>query len=79
MLKTGPPGDHTLDRCASLASRATGKGSSALSRPTVSRCSQFPDVSAGRGFTQAHGLRERLAFSGEIRAMGYILPGQLSR
>ena len=30
----------------------------------------------GRGFTQARSLRERLAFSAEIRATGNILPDQ---
>jgi uncharacterized protein (DUF934 family) len=36
----------------------------------------FPTFRDGRGFTQARNLRERLAFSGEIRATGNILPDQ---
>jgi uncharacterized protein (DUF934 family) len=36
----------------------------------------FPTFRDGRGFTQARSLRERLAFSGEIRATGNILPDQ---
>ncbi len=36
----------------------------------------FPTFRDGRGFTQARSLRENLAFSGEIRATGYILPDQ---
>jgi uncharacterized protein (DUF934 family) len=36
----------------------------------------FPTFRDGRGFTQARTLRERLAFSGEIRATGNILPDQ---
>jgi uncharacterized protein (DUF934 family) len=34
----------------------------------------FPTSRDGRGFTQARSLREHLAFSGEIRATGNILP-----
>lgn len=36
----------------------------------------FPTFRDGRGFTQARSLRERLAFSGVIRATGNILPDQ---
>jgi len=36
----------------------------------------FPTFRDGRCFTQARTLRERLAFSGEIRATGNILPDQ---
>jgi uncharacterized protein (DUF934 family) len=36
----------------------------------------FPTFRDGRGFTQARSLRERLAFSAEIRATGNILPDQ---
>jgi uncharacterized protein (DUF934 family) len=36
----------------------------------------FPTFRDGRGFTQARSLREHLAFSGEIRATGNILPDQ---
>jgi uncharacterized protein (DUF934 family) len=36
----------------------------------------FPTFRDGRGFTQAHSLRERLAFRHEIRATGNILPDQ---
>ena len=36
----------------------------------------FPTFRDGRGFTQARTLRERLAFSGEIRATGNMLPDQ---
>jgi uncharacterized protein (DUF934 family) len=36
----------------------------------------FPTFRDGRGFTQARTLRERLTFSGEIRATGNILPDQ---
>jgi uncharacterized protein (DUF934 family) len=36
----------------------------------------FPTFRDGRGFTQSRSLRERLAFSGEIRATGNILPDQ---
>jgi uncharacterized protein (DUF934 family) len=36
----------------------------------------FPTFRDGRGLTQARSLRERLAFSGEIRATGNILPDQ---
>ena len=36
----------------------------------------FPTFRDGRGFTQARSLRERLAFSGEIRATGELLPDQ---
>jgi uncharacterized protein (DUF934 family) len=38
----------------------------------------FPTFRDGRGFTQARTLRERLAFSGEIRATGNILPDQFA-
>src|ERR1700738_4968821 len=36
----------------------------------------FPTVRDGRGVTQARSLRERMAFSAEIRATGNILPDQ---
>jgi uncharacterized protein (DUF934 family) len=36
----------------------------------------FPTFRDGPGFTQARSLREHLAFSGEIRATGNILPDQ---
>ena len=36
----------------------------------------FPTFRDGRPFTQARSLREHLAFSGEIRATGNILPDQ---
>jgi uncharacterized protein (DUF934 family) len=36
----------------------------------------FPTSRDGRGFTQVRSLREHLAFSGEIRATGNILPDQ---
>jgi uncharacterized protein (DUF934 family) len=36
----------------------------------------FPTFRDGRGFTQARSLREHLAFSGEIRATGNVLPDQ---
>ena len=36
----------------------------------------FPSFQDGRGFTQARTLRERQAFSGEIRATGNMLPDQ---
>ena len=36
----------------------------------------FPTFRDGRGFSQARSLRERLAFSGVIRATGNILPDQ---
>ncbi len=36
----------------------------------------FPTFRDGRGFTLARSLREHLAFSGEIRATGNILPDQ---
>jgi uncharacterized protein (DUF934 family) len=36
----------------------------------------FPTFRDRRGFTQARSLREHLAFSGEIRATGNILPDQ---
>jgi uncharacterized protein (DUF934 family) len=36
----------------------------------------FPSFRDGRGFTQARSLRERMAFSGEIRATGNLLPDQ---
>jgi uncharacterized protein (DUF934 family) len=36
----------------------------------------FPTFRDGRGFTQARNLRERLAFSGEIRATGNLIPDQ---
>ena len=39
----------------------------------------FPTFRDGRGFTQARSLRERLAFSAEIRATGKTLPDQLLR
>jgi uncharacterized protein (DUF934 family) len=36
----------------------------------------FPTFRDGRGFTQARSLREHLAFAGEVRATGDILPDQ---
>jgi uncharacterized protein (DUF934 family) len=38
----------------------------------------FPTFRDGRGFTQARSLREHLAFAGEIRATGNILPDQFA-
>ena len=37
----------------------------------------FPTFTDGRGFSSAHLLRERYGYSGEIRAIGYILRDQL--
>ncbi len=37
---------------------------------------EFPKFRDGRGFTIARTLRERYGFSGEIRAVGHVLPDQ---
>lgn len=37
---------------------------------------EFPKFRDGRGFTIARTLRERYRFTGEIRAVGHILPDQ---
>ena len=37
---------------------------------------QFPKFRDGRGFTLARTLRERYGFTGEIRALGHVLPDQ---
>ena len=37
---------------------------------------QFPVFKDGRGFTIARTLRERYGYTGEIRAVGHILPDQ---
>lgn len=37
---------------------------------------EFPKFRDGRGFTIARALRERHGFSGEIRAVGHVLPDQ---
>lgn len=37
---------------------------------------EFPDFKDGRAYSQARLLRERLGFTGEIRARGEILPDQ---
>jgi uncharacterized protein (DUF934 family) len=37
---------------------------------------EFPKFRDGRGFTIARALRERYGYSGEIRAVGHILPDQ---
>jgi len=76
--QNGTEGSYAGPLCE-LGIAGNPQGSGAKSRPTVSRCVQFPDVSDGRGFTQARSLREGVALSGKIRAMGYILPDQLSR
>jgi uncharacterized protein (DUF934 family) len=36
----------------------------------------FPKFRDGRGFTQARALREHLGFTGDIRAVGHVLPDQ---
>ncbi|KZD07407.1 DUF934 domain-containing protein [Oceanibaculum pacificum] len=36
----------------------------------------FPKFRDGRGFTTARTLRERYGFTGEVRAVGHILPDQ---
>jgi uncharacterized protein (DUF934 family) len=38
---------------------------------------EFPKFRDGRGFTIARYLRERLGFSGELRAVGHVIPDQL--
>jgi uncharacterized protein (DUF934 family) len=38
---------------------------------------QFTGPGEGRGYTQAKLLRERFAFTGELRAMGYVRPDLL--
>jgi uncharacterized protein (DUF934 family) len=37
---------------------------------------RFPKFRDGRGFTLARTLRERYGFTGEIRALGHVLPDQ---
>ncbi len=37
---------------------------------------EFPKFRDGRGFTIARHLREHLGFTGEIRAVGHVLPDQ---
>ncbi len=37
---------------------------------------EFPDFKDGRAYSQARLLRERLGFTGEIRARGAVLPDQ---
>jgi uncharacterized protein (DUF934 family) len=37
---------------------------------------EFPKFRDGRGFTIARALRERHGFTGEIRAIGHVLPDQ---
>jgi len=37
---------------------------------------EFPKFRDGRGFTIARTLRERYGFTGEIRAVGHVLPDQ---
>jgi len=39
---------------------------------------EFPKFRDGRGFTIARTLRERYGFTGEIRAVGHVLPDQHS-
>lgn len=38
---------------------------------------EFPSASDGRGYSQGRLLRERWAFAGELRAMGYVRQDQL--
>jgi uncharacterized protein (DUF934 family) len=38
---------------------------------------EFPKFTDGRAYSQARLLRERLAFTGELRATGQVLPDQL--
>jgi uncharacterized protein (DUF934 family) len=38
---------------------------------------EFPGPSEGRGYTQARVLRERLAFKGELRAVGHVKRDQI--
>ncbi len=38
---------------------------------------EFSGIAEGRGYTQAHWLRERYAFTGEIRAVGKVQRDQL--
>ena len=38
----------------------------------------FPKFTDGRGYTLAHGLRTRLGYTGELRAIGDVLIDQLS-
>lgn len=37
---------------------------------------EFPGFRDGRGFSYAHRLRRQYGFTGELRAVGYILPDQ---
>jgi uncharacterized protein (DUF934 family) len=39
---------------------------------------EFPKFRDGRGFTLARALRDRHGFSGDIRAIGHVLPDQLA-
>jgi uncharacterized protein (DUF934 family) len=52
-----------------------------LLKPDLTRLSliaiEFGGPSEGRGYTQARVLRERLGFSGELRAVGYVKRDQL--
>jgi uncharacterized protein (DUF934 family) len=38
---------------------------------------EFPKFTDGRGYTKARLLRERYGFSGELRAVGYVLRDQI--
>lgn len=38
---------------------------------------EFPAFGEGRGYSQAHLLRERLAFKGEVRAVGIVKQDQI--
>ena len=40
---------------------------------------EFPKFRDGRGFTIARALRERYGFTGDIRAVGHVLPDQHSQ
>jgi len=52
-----------------------------LLKPDLTRLSlfaiEFGGPSEGRGYTQARVLRERLGFTGELRAVGYVKRDQL--
>lgn len=58
--------DHSIDLIAGLLER--------LDLVVIA----FPKFRDGRGFTLARTLREKHGFLGEIRALGHVLPDQLS-
>jgi uncharacterized protein (DUF934 family) len=68
------------ERTAPLGVLVAGATAAEVLAPHLPRLSQvavqFPKFRDGRGFTLARALRERYRFSGEIRAIGHVLPDQ---